>query len=316
MRRPQAQRPAFTLIELLVVIAIIGLLIALLLPAVQKVRAAAARVQCLNNLKQIGLACQGYHDSNKSFPPGYLATVPYVDGETDTFPGWGWGAFILPYLEQDSLSRQLNFKQPVQNSPAIQTVVSVYLCPSDLAPSAAFAVPDAFGNSVALAAPSSYKACVGGDESATTGPSGLGIFFRNSRTRLIEVKDGTSNTILAGEHAWANANGIWAGVPPGAVTLRGPQNPNPGSQTSWGPAADLVLAHSHLNNAATDADGGIDDFASLHNGGSNILFADGSVRFIRSIPGDNADGSYTLDSLAFQALGTRARGEIVSGLEN
>src|SRR5437660_3918743 len=122
MRRISS-RPAFTLIELLVVIAIIAVLIAMLVPAVQKVRAAAARTQCLNNLKQIGLAMHGYHDARKVLPPGYQATSSYVDGASDTAPGWGWGAFILPYLDQGSLHRQLNFSQPVQNSPAIQSMV-------------------------------------------------------------------------------------------------------------------------------------------------------------------------------------------------
>src|SRR5438876_1072067 len=96
--RMRKSRPGFTLIELLVVIAIIAILIALLVPAVQKVREAAARTQCTNNLKQIGLAMHGYHDANKAFPPGYLATGPYVDGATDTAPGWGWAAFILSNL--------------------------------------------------------------------------------------------------------------------------------------------------------------------------------------------------------------------------
>ena len=127
----QRTRRGFTLIELLVVIAIIGILVGLLLPAVQKIREAAARLQCQNNLKQIGLACHGYHDVNLALPPGYLATTPYSDGATDTSPGWGWGAYLLPYLEQGPLYSQLNFGQPVANSPAIQTMVKLYLCPSD-----------------------------------------------------------------------------------------------------------------------------------------------------------------------------------------
>jgi prepilin-type N-terminal cleavage/methylation domain-containing protein/prepilin-type processing-associated H-X9-DG protein len=313
-------RKAFTLIELLVVIAIMGVLIGLLLPAVQKVRAAANRLSCQNNLKQIGLALHNYHDAHRAFPPGYRASGPYSDGATDTAPGWGWGALVLPYLEQENVSLAINYNLAVehpQNAAAVGTMIKTYLCPSDFLPDAAFAVPDGFGKTVAMAAPCSYAACVGGDESSAFGPDGLGIFYRNSRTRMTDITDGTSSTILIGERAWANAEGIWAGAIQGGVELRGKSNPAPGNGAASYPASVLVQAHGHLNNTTTDTDGGLDDFSSKHFGGSNFGFADGSVHFLRSVPGDRPDGGYTQDSLILQALGTRANGEAIGeGLDD
>jgi prepilin-type N-terminal cleavage/methylation domain-containing protein/prepilin-type processing-associated H-X9-DG protein len=288
--------PGFTLIELLVVIAIMVALIGLLLPAVQKVREAAARSQCENNLKQIGIACHAYHNANDSLPPGYLATAPYTDGTTDTSPGWGWGAFLLPYLEQENLYRQLDFSQPVQNSPGAQTVLKVYLCPADTPPTTAFALTTATGTLVMRAAPSSYAATVGPDASDVADPTGDGVFYRNGRTRFTDITDGTSQTVMIGDRAWADSNGVWAGAPAGAVMRPGPANP---WQTAVAPAPCLVLAHNNWINIKTDADGGLDDFSSYHSGGANLLFADGSVHFVANIIADGPE------HLAFFALGTR-----------
>jgi prepilin-type N-terminal cleavage/methylation domain-containing protein/prepilin-type processing-associated H-X9-DG protein len=316
MMRNKNFRRGFTLIELLVVIAIVAVLVSLLLPAVQQAREAARRTQCKNNLKQFGLALHNYHEASRTFPPGYCTALPYIDGATDTAPGWGWAAFILPHLDQTSVYAQLNFNQPVPSSPVVQTVLNVHLCPSDLTPAGSFPVPDGFGNTVCLASPTSYAACCGSDASDTRDPTGDGVFYRNSRTRIADIIDGTSNTILIGERAWANANGAWPGAIPGGVIRRGQSNPcQPNVPGAWYPASTITIAHAHLNNAHIDPDGsaGMDDFSSMHFGGSHFLFADGSVRFIRSVPTDNPDGSYTPDGVNFQALATRAKSEVIPG---
>jgi prepilin-type N-terminal cleavage/methylation domain-containing protein/prepilin-type processing-associated H-X9-DG protein len=297
------QAHGFTLIELLVVIAIISVLIGLLLPAVQKVREAANRSRCQNNLKQMGLACHAYHDANQGLPPGYKATGP----SSSTSPGWGWATFLLPYIEQNNLYQQINLDAPLEGQPAIQSIVDLYLCPSDTPGSSAFAVTDASSATICTAAPSSYAATCGSDASEVDDITGNGIFYRNSKTRFAEITDGTSTTTMIGDRAWADTNGIWAGAPDVAVTRPGLTNP---WRNATGPAQALVLVHNNWINIKSDADGGLDDFSSKHPGGANLLFADGSVRFIRSI---TADGPV---HLAFWAMGTRAGGEVIQGVED
>ena len=316
--------PGFTLIELLVVIAIIAVLIGLLLPAVQAAREAARRAQCLNNLKQMGIALHNYHDAVGCFPMSYAARAPFRDGQTDTASGWGWATMILAQMEQMPLMNAVNFSMAVEapaNSTVARSILGAYLCPSDPVSGGPFPVDDPAGKPVAAVGPTSYVACTGDDRAdSTTGLNndglGNGVFHRNSRVRVADIVDGLSQTIALGERAWSICSGGWPGVVTNGVIGRGPANPCPRTGAEFYGAATLVQAHCNVLNSNSDPDGGLDDFSSRHPGGANLLFADGSVRFLRSVPansGTRPDGStiYSPASLVLQALGTRAGGEVV-----
>jgi len=260
MNAPLRQSRAFTLIELLVVIAIIGVLIGLLLPAVQSVRESANRTQCYNNLKQIGLGLHSYHDRHKHFPPGYASGVSATGA--DTGPGWGWAAYLLDDLEQAPLRRQINFNLDITHAanagPRIQAL-SIYLCPSDVL--IGTFVPDGASVSIAHA---NYVGMFGNLEMEDNPSAGNGMFFRNSKTRFADVVDGTSNTLFVGERCSKLSKASWTGVLAGIDE-----------------AQALVLgAADHLPNdaAATHAE----DFWSRHSQGVNFLFVDGSVRAINN----------------------------------
>jgi prepilin-type N-terminal cleavage/methylation domain-containing protein/prepilin-type processing-associated H-X9-DG protein len=327
-------RRGFTLIELLVVIAIIAILISLLVPAVQKVREAASRTQCVNNLKQIGLALHGYHDYNKVFPPGYVDgnTNPSSTPDNDVGPGWGWASFLLPYLEQGNVYNQINFKQPVGtgvNAAVSQMHLTSFECPSDALQDAFDVYDSSFTNPIARVAFGNYVGCNGWTEcfnnsggnyqggigndglSGGVGNAGNGLFYRNSRNKTASVRDGLSNTIFVGERSSDHAPSTWTGAVAGGrcpawMAGQAPYSPPPGpayDNADWGEA--LVLAHCNATHLPS-ADFPIFDpdvFYSMHTPqGANFLFGDGSVHFLGA----------GINPTTYQYLATIAGGELAN----
>jgi prepilin-type N-terminal cleavage/methylation domain-containing protein/prepilin-type processing-associated H-X9-DG protein len=317
----------FTLIELLVVIAIISVLIALLLPAVQRVRESAAQTQCLNNLRQIGLALHSYESQHQAFPPAFswISGTPQdvkgaadkaVDGNfwllltlgipykgLDTAPGWGWGAYLLPHIEQTPLASQIDYKQDMAGAKyeaLRKTRVSIYVCPSDPGVGV-FTVFNEFNSPLVDAYTNSYAACLGaGADVGEQADNGSGVFFRNSAIRPVDVLDGTSQTLAIGERAAYFCKTPWAG----AVSF--------GSARTTEGAPVYLAAVEEAPTQVMCRTGKLQlkdpystpyDFFSAHPQCVNFLFCDGSARRL----------NMTVTTATLAALATRLGQEAIVG---
>jgi prepilin-type N-terminal cleavage/methylation domain-containing protein/prepilin-type processing-associated H-X9-DG protein len=330
-------RRGFTLIELLVVIAIIAILIGLLLPAVQKVREAAARMSCQSNMKQLAIACHNYHDQRGALPPGAANDVtPWGNGGQ----GWGssWKVYILPYIEQGAIHDKWQFNgnsgyTNANNGNLIGNGVTIkpYRCPSSPAPDrfnrgghnpSGGIMVDSYtgiqGSSVGAGA-FSATCCNGSGNIGSTN----GCLYGNSKVALTAITDGTSNTILIGEQSDhvrdANGQPVTSGYTAGFGSSSslygwpmGAAHPVGGDWTngSDGRSFNCTAIRWEINrrglgnNAANGTNNDVGQnfpLSSGHSGGCNIVMADGSVRFLRD--------STPLATL--QALATRAGGEVL-----
>jgi prepilin-type N-terminal cleavage/methylation domain-containing protein/prepilin-type processing-associated H-X9-DG protein len=322
LRSRNRQSPGFTLIELLVVIAIIAVLIGLLVPAVQKVREAANRMQCSNNLKQLALAMHNYHDTYQKLPTGgkKIPTAYRV----------GWAGYILPFIEEDNRHRQALVVAPasfegsgasawrtvsLQNHPLFVSPIKVYICPSSELGSLSPDNPENTTNPNArYQAALHYRANGGSGQVFLQGTWGrhqwwtdTGVIYPASQTTLGGITDGTSNTILVGETSSAIGRRLstgWYGIQPWTW---GYYNYEPATSPPNPAAGWLMIDHKAVTYPIGYTGSFFTNetpFTSNHSGGVNIAFCDGSVRFL-----PRATSLTTLQQLA-----TRAGGEVVANL--
>ena len=276
-----ADRRGYTLVELLVAIAIIGMIVSLLLPAVQAARESARSTQCKNNLRQIGLALHQYHSVRNAFPPAFL-------GRSDRWrPSWTWTTFLLPHLEQGGLYDDLqveiakfggNVDFAATPTPKTQTILGIFVCPS--------CTGSDISHRKSRHAKSNYRAVMGNQTLPRTSFPVLtrqnGAFYTNSTVSIACITDGSSNTIAAGECLLNDGDhdkkgAIWAG-------MRGERDDVLYiSDTMW---------WLNSEDAWRINGGGQQAFSSHHPGGAHFILADGSVRFIQ----DSIDGA-TLEGL-------------------
>jgi prepilin-type N-terminal cleavage/methylation domain-containing protein/prepilin-type processing-associated H-X9-DG protein len=311
------RRCGLTLIELLVVIAIIAVLIGLLVPAVQKVREAASRMKCANNLKQLGLALHNYHDTRGTFPPAYVNKGGSYGNSGFPFTH-GWAPFILPYIEQQPLYNLYRWDFPQyapENEPVFATQLKVFQCPSTpeqdryltaRGPFAYFGTKGACGDyTITLGvdpvlAQLGWVARVGDYRGALTNTPtpALDLSPTSTGTRLLDITDGTSTTILLTEDAGRPR--LWqAGkAGPDQVLAGGPWNNFKGALILQGSTFDGTAQPGRCAlNCSNDG-----EVYAFHTGGANAVFADGHVQFLKA----------GMDIRILARLITRAGGEVVS----
>jgi prepilin-type N-terminal cleavage/methylation domain-containing protein len=302
------RRRGFTLIELLVVIAIIGVLVALLLPAVQKVREAANRVSCQNNLKQIGLALHHYHNINETFPPGYIFIDPNGGsrGFIATAPGWGWAALLLPYLEQEPLARQIDCDVALDDSryQALRTtVLRVFICPADQN-TGVYMVRNVFEENLVQAATNSYAANFGtGGEMGEHPFNSDGVFYCNSKIAMKDISDGLSNTFAIGERACWFVRSPWVGAVTNGMAEVADNAPVLYKTKEEAPVQVMASIFNNIPLNAPESTPYC--FFSPHANVVLFTFADGSVHLI------NVRIPYPV----LEALATRATGDVMSAID-